>query len=168
MRLEAGQVPCDACGSPHSVTFGIRPTSPEGRVVLIFCRYCCPPSRPMLRPYEVPAPALFGSLVVTCERVKPGPAPQPTTETPNPSSVALPGSAYGVNLAAPVGVPHDSGLASAVSMPRLKWSERLLKGCSGGSFTTVVSWPVVSLGMTSAFSRTETPYRFEFATMYIV
>jgi hypothetical protein len=72
----------------------------------------------------------------------------------------------GPKLDVPFGVPQMSGLATDVSTPRLKCSARLVNGCSGFSLNTVVTWPVTGLGVTSAFTRTETPYRFELATTY--
>ena len=42
------QAPACACGSPHNVTDGIAPTSPAGRTVVIFDRYCCPSARARL------------------------------------------------------------------------------------------------------------------------
>ena len=41
----AGHDPCCACGSPHSGTDGISPTSPVGSVVVKRDRYCCPSLR---------------------------------------------------------------------------------------------------------------------------
>jgi len=83
---------------------------------------------------------------------------QPVTDGPKPDSLTVPGAEYGVNLADPVAPPpHSSGLAIAVRLCRSKWTTNLLNGCSGGSLMIVVSWPVTSLGITSALSLTETP-----------
>src|SRR5438132_5092749 len=46
--LSEEHVPCAACGSAHSFTFGIAPTSPAGSVVATFARYCCPSERARL------------------------------------------------------------------------------------------------------------------------
>src|SRR5919204_1792770 len=62
MRLLEVQAPCEACGSGHSSTLGIKPSSPSGSAVDTWARYCWPSSRARLNVKEVCAPALAGSL----------------------------------------------------------------------------------------------------------
>ena len=70
----------------------------------------------------------------------------------------------GVRVVVVVAVPHVSGLASGASAPVLKCRIASLKGCSGFSEKVVVSWPVVSLGTTEPFRRTEIPYLVDSAS----
>ena len=64
---------------------------------------------------------------------------------------------YGTSCVVPATVPHVSGLAIGASAPPLNFSLMLLNGCSGFSENVAVSRPVVSLGVTEPFRRTETP-----------
>ncbi len=78
------------------------------------------------------------------------------------------GFASGVRVASVVAGPHASGLATGASAPPLNCSFTFVNGCSGFSENIVVSWPVVSLGVTSPFTRTDTPYLADSASTYTV
>ena len=60
------------------------------------------------------------------------------TEAPNGISLEAGVPVTGTKLAEPVGVPHTSGLAIAVSTSRLKCRLRLVNGCSGFSRKAVL------------------------------
>src|SRR5580704_11055974 len=60
ISLADGHAPAFACGSGHSVTEGIAPSSPGGSVVCTCERYCCPSARARSSAKGLYAPALDG------------------------------------------------------------------------------------------------------------
>src|SRR5882724_1762383 len=151
------QVPAFASASLHGVTVEMAPTSPGGRTTFTAARYWLPCGRTKFIVNVVFAPPCAGSSDVLWAGENGSVAAHPfTSKLATGDCAAVP--VNGVNVVAAALASHFRLFASGASGPPLRWMTTLVKGCSGFSLKTVVSWPVVSLGTVSPLTRTITPY----------